>query len=232
MRLLKLVGILLGLPLVLAIAATSALATVNLPDISVTLSGGTYPIHLQGSLPTTVAALITAADVPITSEGFTLLLLTTELSALGTFNMDFGKVVSENAVPCNTAGDLEGVVLAKGEFHLVPINLAPLTLGILFLVSQFEIECPGSVGYVVRGNVAGSLNNIGTEATELTGLGTTVAAINRRQQISEYYNDGGTKIKTKLEIEAGAGFEATSLTVNAEIGLSVLGSQMIVITNR
>jgi hypothetical protein len=232
MKRLKLVGVLLGALLALGIMATSALAALSLPDISVTLTGGVYPVHAQGSSKATAkTALETSGGGVLTGEGVTLLLLTTELSALGTFTSDFTKVVQE-AKPCHTLGDAEGVVLLGGEFHLVPISLSPLNIGILFLVTEFEIECPTGVNVLVRGNVLGSVEGIGSEGTELTGFSGVLLGEKGKQKISEYYNDGGTKIKTKLESEVGSGFTASSQQVGEPVGLQVLGSQMIVITGR
>jgi hypothetical protein len=231
MKRLKIAGAVIGALLVAALTASAALA-VSLPDISVTLTGGTYPIHAQGSLSKVQTSLGSASGVTLKGEGVTLLLLTTELSALGTFNTDFTNVTTPEGKPCNSTGDASKVVLVKGEFHLVPINLSPLTLGILFLVSEFEIECEGGLDLVVRGNVLGSVNGIGSEGTELTGFGGVLEGSKGKNNINEYYNDAGTKIKTALEAEAGAGFTASDENVEGELGLSVLGSQMLVITGR
>jgi hypothetical protein len=232
MKRLKLVGVLLGALFALAMLASSAYAAVNLPDISVTLTGGKYPVHAVGSLAAAATKLGSASGVSLTGTGVTLLLLTAELSALGTFTTDFTGVENKEKVKCSSTGDAAGVVLVSGEFHLVPINLSPLTLGILFLVSEVEIICPKGESPIVRGNVIGSVNGIGSEGTELTGFGGVLEGAEGKQNISEYYNDGGTKVKAKLEQEAGAGFVAADENVTGELGLSVLGSQMIVITNR
>jgi len=233
MKRLKFVGVLLGALFALGMMATSALAAVSLPDISVTLTGGVYPVHAQGSTAATAAtALETTGGGVLNGTGVTLLLLTTELSGLGTFTSDFTKVENPEKIKCNSAGDAAGVVLVKGEFHLVPISLSPLNIGILFLVSEFEVECPGGINVLIRGNVLGSVNNIGSEGTELTGFGGSLLGEKGVQKLSEYYNDGGTKIKTSLESEAGAGFTKSAQQVAEEVPLQVLGSQMIVITGR
>jgi hypothetical protein len=231
MRRFRIAGVVMGAVFALAMLASSAFATVTLPDISVTLTGGTYPIHAQGSLTAAATSLGSSTGVVLSGTGVTLLLLTTELSALGTFNTDFTNVV-QGTIKCNTPGDAAGVVLVGGEFHLVPTNLSPLNIGILFLVSELEIECPSGVNVVVRGNVLGSVNNIGSEGTELTNFGGVLLGEKGKQQLSEYYNDGGTKVKAKLEAEAGTGFAAADEQVEKELTLQVLGSQMLVITGR
>jgi hypothetical protein len=219
--------------LTLAITSTT-LAAVNLPDISVTLTGGTYPLHLQGTLPKISWRLGTASGVVWEGTGVTLLLLTTDLSALGKFTFDFTNMEEpKTGAKCNTAGDASGVVLESGEFHLVPLEVsASLPIGILFLVSEFEIKCAGSYEPIFRGDLLSGLEGIGTETTELTSLATTLEGELGKQNVNSYFNDGGTKIEPKFEIEEGAGFVAADIDLVGQLGLSVLGSQMIRITNR
>jgi hypothetical protein len=204
----------------------------GLPDMSVTLSGGVYPINMEGSRTSATTSLGTASGVTLSGTGVTLALETTELSALGTFKSTFTKVKSSEGIECNTAGDAKGVVLVKGEFHLVPINLSPLSTGTLFLVSEAEIECPGGVNVVVRGALISSLNGIGSETTELTGFGGELKGSKGKQNLSEYYNVAGTKVKAKLESEAGVGFVMSDENISEEVKLTVEGSKMLVITGR
>jgi hypothetical protein len=211
----------------------SALGSVNLPDISVTLSGGTYPVHLQATTATGPTTLSTANGAVLTGTGATLLLLATELSALGTFTITFtNNLQAGSSNKCNSPGDAAGAILVNGEFHLVPVGLSPLKLGILFLVSTFTVLCESGIEIMVRGNFLGTLSKIGSEATELTEPLTEIEGERGRQNVSEYYNDGGTKVKAKLETEAGIGFVASAIDIGPGLGLAVLGSQMIVITNR
>jgi hypothetical protein len=219
--------------LTLAITSTT-LAAVDLPDISVTLTGGIYPIHIQGTLPRAATRWGDSGGVILEGEGVTLLLLTTELSALGTFMLDYTNYEEpKTGAKCQTAGDAAGVILVKGEFHLVPLEVsAALPLGILFLVSEFEFRCKESLEFEERGATLGTLENIGTENQELTTLATTLEGELGKPNVKSYFNDGGTKIEPKLEIELGTGFVAADLDVVGQLGLSVLGSQMIRITNR
>ena len=233
MKRLKLAGVIMGALFALAMMASSAFAEVKLPDISVTLTGGTYPVHILGKSEANTS-LGTASGVTLKGKGVTLLLLVKELSALGSFTADFTNVEeTKHAIKCNTTGDVEGVVLLSGEFHVVPLEVsAALPLGVLFLVSEFEINCPGGTNTVVRGNTLSSLEDLGTETTELTKVLGTLEGANGVPDITHYFNDGGTEIKAKLESESGAGFVATDEDVEGPVDLSVLGSQMIVITNR
>jgi hypothetical protein len=232
MRPIKLLSAMLTVLFGVAILAASALAAA-LPDISVTLTGGVYPVHAQGSTKATATtSLETAGGGLLNGSGATLLLLTSELSTLGRFTATFTHIENPEKIKCNTSGAPAGVVILEGEFHLVPTSLSPLNLGILFLVTEVELECPGGLSVIVRGNLLGGATGIGSEGTELTGFNVAIMGEKGKQRISEYYNDGGTKIKTKLELEAGSGFLASSLTIAEEIKLQVLGSQMIVITGR
>jgi hypothetical protein len=232
MRPIKLLSAMLSVLFGVAILAVSAFAA-TLPDISVTLTGGLYPVHVQGSTAATAkTSLETAGGGLLNGSGATLLLLTSELSTLGRFTATFTHIENPEKIKCNTSGAPAGVVILEGEFHLVPTSLSPLNLGILFLVTEVELECPGGINIIVRGNLLGGITGIGSEGTELTGFSVAIMGEKGKQQISEYYNDGGTKIKTKLELEAGSGFTASSLTIAEEIKLQVLGSQMIVITGR
>jgi hypothetical protein len=234
MKRLKMVGAVVWALFAFAIMASSAFAEVKLPDLSITLTGGAYPIHANGSCEACATGLGSASGVTLEGKGVTLLLLTTELSALGTFNADFTNVVvpKSEGKKCNSTGDAAGVVLVSGEFHLVPISLSPLTLGLLFLVSQFTITCETKLEVVVKGNLISSVEEIGSEGTELTGFGGKLEGKEGKQSISEYYNDGGTKIKATLLGESGAGFVSSDENVAEKLPLKVLGSQMVIITNR
>src|ERR1700728_6075 len=130
MKRLKLVGVLMGALFVLAAMATSAFA---LPDLSVTLTGGKYPVEATGKV-TGKTSLGTSSGVALSGEGVTLTLTQAELSALGTFTTSFTKV-KQGSIECHSNGDAAGVVLVKGEYHIVYTSLSPLTLGTLFLVS-------------------------------------------------------------------------------------------------
>lgn len=234
MKRLKLVAVIMGALFALAMMASSAFAAVNLPDVSVTLAGGTYPIHILGTSPAKTD-LFDASGAVLKGEGVTLLLLTKELSALGTFTTDFTNVEEpKEQSKCSTPGDAKGVVLVSGEFHVVPLEVsAALPLGVLFLVSEFEIKCEEGLNPIIRGDTLSTLEDLGTETTELTKvLGTLEGSESGEPALTSYFNNGGTKITVKLETEAGAGFVKSAENVVGPVDLSVLGSQMIVITGR
>ena len=230
MHRLKLLGVLIGALFALGMMATSAFAA--LPDISIAL-GGTYPLHSEGSLPSAATELGTAGGSVLTGTGVSLLLLTKELSALGTFSSTFLKVKRSATEECHSVGDGAGVVLVAGEFHIVlgPGGTKKL-LYILFLVSNLEIIC-AALSIEVRGSVLGTFALNGEVETEQyeTARG-KLEGEKGKQKFSEYFNTGGTIVKAKLESEAGAGFTASDQNVVGEFILTTLNSQMYEVTGR
>jgi hypothetical protein len=214
----------LGALLVLGLLATSASA---LPDVSLTL-GGAYPLHLNfadnGNTPWRFS---TAGGNTFEGSGFSELHLFTELSALGTYRLDLLNA-KRNGVNCNSTGDAAGVVLESGEVHVVLTRGG--ILANLFLISQYEIEC-GALSILIRGSYLVRLN-AGKESEALTSETEDLTGSKDKQELSEYLNSGGTAIKAKLETEEGAGFTAADEDVEEEYALTVLGSNMFVITGR
>ena len=225
----KLVGVMFGALFALAMMASSASAF-TLPDLSLTLSG-TYPVHAQGTLPGAETKLGSATGIPLEGKGVTLLLLATGLSSLGTFTSTFTKVKIPAGEECETTGAGKGNVISSGEYHIVPLNTTG-TIGLLFLVTQFLIDCPKNT-FVIKGNLISSIN-AGTENQELTTFGGVLEGSKGKQTISEYINDTGSKIKAKLEVEVNKSGEFVGADENVvgELPLEVLGSKMIVITGR
>ena len=238
MKRLKFLGAALIAVCAMGVMATSALA---LPDVSTTLSGSSYPLHLNYESSTVLTLLEDANGGVLEGTGLKLLLLTGALTALGTFRADFANV-KESVSPnhkCHTAGDPTATVLTEGSFHVVITSLSPnLQIGLLFLPNEVKVECEG-VNLKVKGSVIASINTNGitttTELTNIKGLlamGSTAGS----QQVSEYYNNAGTKVKAAL-ITTVAGVEnnsneqvkeETTLTALPPTGSTV--SNMFVIT--
>jgi hypothetical protein len=232
MHRLKLLGVLIGALFALGAMAASASAF-TLPDISIAL-GGTYPLHAEGSLPTTAATeLSNAGGSVLTGEGVSLLLLTIELSNLGTFSSTFLKVRRAKE-PCHSVGDEQGVVLVAGEFHIVlgPGGTKKL-LYILFLVTRFLIICESGLEVDVLGTELGTFALNGEVETEQyeTARG-KLTAKKGVPALSEYFNDGGTIVKTKLESESGGGFVKSAQNVEGELILTTLNGKMFTVTGR
>jgi hypothetical protein len=228
MHYLKLAGALLGALFGLALTAVSASA-LTLPDVSIVL-GGSYPLHLQGEVTTVRTTLGSASGVTFEGKGASLLLLAKELSALGTFSFVFKEVGIPGGAKCKTGTEPAGTVVLTGEYHVVPLNLTG-TLAILFLISFLELACE-TAKIKIRGKVLATILKAGEEATQLTELGLDVEGVNGRQNVTSYYNDGGTLVDTNLESDAGLEFVNADENIAGEIVLTVLGSQMIQITGR
>lgn len=229
MRRSKLIGTILGALFVLMAMAASASA-LALPDISLTLTGGAYPLQADGALSSAATSAGTASGVALSGKGVSVALLTTELSALGTFAATFSGVEEPaNKEKCKTGSEPAGTVVATGEFHIVPLTTTG-TVGELYLVSFLEITC-GTIKVKFRGNVLATLN-AGSEGTELTKFGGVLEGSNGAQKLSEYLNDTGSKVKANLESDAGLEFVKADANISGELSLSVEGSKMIVITGR
>jgi hypothetical protein len=224
----KLVGVMLGALFALAAMATSASAF-TLPDVSVTLTGGVYPLHLESNLPSANTVLSSASGAVLKGVGTSTLLLANELSALGTFASTFLNV-TQGTEKCKTGTEATGVVKLSGEYHIVPLNTTG-KLGELFLVSEFKIVC-GTATITIRGSVLGSVN-AGTENQELTSLsGALLSTESGKQELSEYINDTGSIVKANLEDDAGLEFVKAGQNIAELATFAVLGSQMLVITGR
>jgi hypothetical protein len=230
MRHLKLLGVALAALFALGISTTTT--AFALPDVSLTLTGSSYPLHLDVTLLSVKTQLTNAGGAHLEGEGFLLLLLTNSLTSLGTFEALFTKVKETGGAECKSAGDPTGEVLTKGTFHIVYTSLSPLTLGALYLVALFTITC-GTAETDVRGSVLSSISGAGTEGTELISiLGVLKGNGKGKPNLTTYYNDGGTAVKAKLESESGAGFVEAAEEVEAEVTLLALKTNMWVITGR
>jgi hypothetical protein len=230
MRLLKSLGAALVALLALGITTASAL-----PDLSLTLTGSSFPLHLDVTLLSVETNLSDAAGSRLEGVGFLLLLFVSSLTNLGTFEALFTNVKETGTTTeCRSSGDPLGEVLSKGTYHLVYTSFSPLTLGTLGIIEPQTITC-GTIEIDMRGSglAASSPSSVGTEGTELIStLGLEKGNGKGKPNLSTYYNDGGTAVKAKFEAEFGAGFVETAGEVEAEVTLLVLKSNMFVVTNR
>jgi hypothetical protein len=228
MNRLKLLAVSLVAMFAMGIMATSAFA---LPDISLTLPGSTFPLHLNfADNGKTKTELQSASGAVIEGAGLSLLLLIGELTALGTFRADFLNT-KRAGVACNSVTDAKEVILTEGSFHVVYTSLSPLTLGILYLPKAFEVEC-GALLIEIKGSVISSFNGIGTEGSELTTASGQLSGTKGKANIKTYYNDAGTSLTAKLESNVGAGFVESNQIVEGEPVLTALGNNMWRVTSR
>ena len=193
-------GLLVAVVLVLGVIGISSASALQLPDISISLPGSEYPLHLNYESKTVATELEDANGGILSGKGLKLLLLIGLLTALGTFQADFANV-EETAAPnkkCHTSGDPTATVLTEGSFHVVIINTSPLEIGLLFLPNEVTIECEG-VKFKVKGSVISSIEGITSTSDETSILGRLEKGANPgEQKIKEYYNNEGTKVKAKL----------------------------------
>jgi len=224
----KLLGGLLGALCAFAMTVASAPA-LTLPDVSIVL-GGSYPLRTQGENATASTTLGSEAGVTLEGKGVAVLALTKELSALGTFTATFKNVGQPGGEKCKTGSEPAGTVVVTGEHHLVPLNLTG-RLGGLFLVSLVEITC-GAAKIKVRGDVLTTTLKGGEEATELVESGGDLEGSLGKPNLTSYYNDGGTLVRTKLESDFGLEFVPADENIAGEVVVTALESKMFQITGR
>jgi hypothetical protein len=227
MRQLKLVGVaLVAISAFLIVTATSAFAAeVKLPSVHV-LSGETYPLHLNfADNGKTAGELETAAGGRLEGKGVLVLLLTTELSALGLFDALFLKVTLFKTVePCSSTGDAKGEVLLEGAFHVVPISLSPLELGVAFLLlKELTIECTGGLKIKVRGCALSSLEKLPAESEDTTEVGGSLLTNGKGDnKLINYFGDKEEKLKCALESNEGVKFVLAGENIGEQIVLKAL----------
>ena len=215
----------------------TAPVTFALPDISIAL-GGAYPLHLQVTLLTVATKLTNTLEENIKGEGFLVLLLVNELTALGTFDELITKYklgTTECQSEVGSTKDPLGEILMRGTYHIVYTSLSPLTLGELSLLEPVKIRC-GAKEINVKGSTLSSINtatNCTTEATECISLGGVLKGNGAGvANLTTYYNDAGAAQKAKLEANFGSGFKGAALEVEAEVTVTTLEGKMFTLTGR
>ena len=79
----------------------------------------------------------------------------------------------------------------------------------------------------------GGLNLPGENDTQLTGIKSVLSGSKDKAAIKTFYNDSGTAVTAKLEINIdGAGFKESNLIIEGEPEAVALESKMFVITSR
>jgi hypothetical protein len=229
MRHLKLVCVTLVAIFVLSITATSTFAL--LPDISVALEGTSYPIHMNftdnGKTPT---KLETTGGNKLEGKGLLVLLLSEkELSALGTFEALFLNV-KEGAKECNSKGDKKEEILTTGTYHIVYPTLAPLTIGVAFLVKEVEIEC-AKVKIKLKGCALALITHPQNSNEDVMLMTLALLGAKGKNEHTEYENDSGSIVKCILEANFGPGFLQADEAVGESIHLTTLANNMFTISN-
>jgi hypothetical protein len=136
---------------------------------------------------------------------------------LGTFTIDF-KGCSLGEKQCHSLGDTitnekEGIILAGGTWHLVLILTPSDVHVVLFLLQEVHVECAFAASklLLLRGDMAGVIT--GSGKTYKLEFNEPKA---EEQEIKEFENNAGEKVKTEAEgsINGGA---FKSLTYKAEV---------------
>ncbi len=130
---------------------------------------------------------------------------------LGTFTIDF-KSCSLGGKECHSEGDTEGIILVKGEYHLV--RLGAEKAGIWFLVNEVKITCKFlSTKTAVKGNVLGKIEPVNSKTTSFT---LPVNVVEGKQEVTEFENNEGVKEKAKLEGSVNGGAFKAATEESAE----------------
>jgi hypothetical protein len=234
MRYFKLFG--LALMALFTLGIVTSISAFALPDISVTLSGSTYPLHLEVTQLSVTTQLTNVVKETISGKGLLVLYKLAELGHLGTYEALFTHTKKGTESCFSEEGgkkDPSEEILTRGTWHLVYTSLSGssqgLQLGILYLLSPVTIKC-GSNEVDVKGDTLSSVCFAGTEAEEYTQM-TSVLTGNGEGKPSAtvFYNEAGTATKAKLETNFGSGFKESA--EEADEPVTVEG-QMFVVTSR
>lgn len=232
------------LALALATAFMLVLATTisasALPDISLTLSGATYPDQMSITALTVKTKIADVAKNILKGEGVLLVAYLNELGHLGTYEALLTKVEKESTLCFSEEGgkkDSSGEVLTRGTWHLVYTSLAGspqgLQLGLLALTSPVTVKC-GSSEVMIKGDGLGSVDTLtGGETEEYTQLGGVVKGNGEgTPNIRFFYNEAGTGVKAKTEVNFGTGFKEAAEEDEESVAVTGAEGKMIVITSR
>jgi hypothetical protein len=219
MRTLKIGLTLAGALGALLLVSVSPALALELPDAHV-LSGETYPVTGEGSITgTEVAGVETEIGEKLTASGVTVTGEFRELSAAGPGTLTYtGFTEPKTKTSCNTAGQPAGTVRISGEYHMVDISTAPLTVAALLTFSEVAVECnSGKLKVKARGPILIKLEKI-TAGLDMTEFGAVENCTPKgKQELKEYFNDEGSKVKAVLTLNFGLGFETGCKRFSKEI---------------
>jgi len=223
--------------LLLAVASSAS----ALPDISLTLVGATYPVHMSVTALTIKTRLTNVVKENLAGEGVLVIVFLNELGHLGTYEALFTNVTDKAGTKCfseeNAKQDPSGEVLTKGTWHLVYTSLSGSTqglqLGVLALASPVEVICGVEV-IKVKGDELGSVQTLeGTETTEYdSGTGVLLGDDEGSPNIKVFYNEAGASVKAKLEVNFGSGFKEGVEELGEPTTSTTPEGRMVVITSR
>jgi hypothetical protein len=159
------------------------------------------------------------------------LLLTNELSSLGTFSATFLNF-KKGTTTCNSVGDAKEVMLLSGPFHIVYIHLSPketLTIGAALLITPLTVEC-AKVTVKMSGCVlAGVEGQSKEDVTTILGL---LQGDGKGKNLLTKYWDNEKELECIFLTDFETGSKQTELSVGTSkelIELVSLGNQMFTI---
>jgi hypothetical protein len=200
----------------LAIAAlaviTAASASAILPDIHLLPTEASKAITGEGTIAkASVAILESELGTKVEADELKVLLGLTPLTALGLYDLHFVKVklIAES---CSSEGDAAGVVLAKGEFHLVFVGLSPTTtlaVGVLLLfgAAGVKFKC-GKVSFTVKGAIVVSFKGLNEVNNDITEFDVNAKCVKPGfQDLTSYEDENGNPVTKQLPIVEVPGLE-------------------------
>ena len=184
MKVVRILGVLAVALCALGGVASSASATMVLPNFSVQTGG-----EATGGAGT----LFGAAEISCTDVKSTITMNADKKS--GTFDINFLGCKAFGA-ECHSEGDEKGIILNKGNWQLVLGTVAGADKHfVLFEPLETKIVCAFlSTKVVVKGTVLGEITSTGANTFNLK----TVATSKTGQEFKEYENDEGALVKTQL----------------------------------
>jgi len=218
MRYIKMLGLTLVAVFALgsAVVATSAMA-LELPDLHI-LEGEAYPVTGEGVIKAAkVVTLESTIGAKFEAEEVKVLFKLEALSALGPIDFHFTGVKLGTAA-CNSQGDAAGVILVRGEYHVVGVLVNNvLTPFLLILFTEFTLEC-GKLAIKIKPPIISKLEKL-TSGTDTTKVGTQPKCTKAgEQEFKTYFNDAGEeKTKQLLLVNVGLGNELACELYNKEL---------------
>jgi hypothetical protein len=125
---------------------------------------------------------------------------------------------------CHSEGDAAGVVLVKGEWHVVPTPgsaTAPLVAILVPKANRVHITCLFlNILILLEGCLLGKIAPAGKDTTAYT---LKIAAPGKKQELLKFLNDEGKEVLCNLNAQVGTGAETEEISQEInEISLTTL----------
>jgi hypothetical protein len=201
--------------LVAAFAATAVSASAALPE---------FTVETPATSSQTVTSTFENPGAGLLEGTITSTSLTSELKPtskqLGTFHITFKESKCKTALGKGSAeseGDAAGIILVLGVYHIVNVAAKPYAW---LLLEPVHITCLLSLGnvlLVVSGNVLGSLSPVGSKTKSYS---LTIKATSGKQEITEFENNEGGKVKAELVTTVGEKSGPSTQNESAAVGIT------------